>query len=485
MANAPFLTWVVVVFLAGPNLLFSAPAVHMANGVKIGEVTQDSARVWTRLTRSPERTRSNWAFLPTDRSRFNDPSWDGTNQLPFGLPLDAMDGAVPGAAGEVRLVYWLDGDVGSSLTTPWEPVDLFGDFTRQVSLTDLRPGSPYRIRAEGRALGADDISVSIDGSFRTAPSKTDAEEIQFAVVTCGDYSRRDDPVNGHQIYQVLAEEIQPDFLVHAGDIEYFDKPEPWAPSVALARFKFNRLYAMPNFLAFHNHFASYWMKDDHDTLRNDCWPGQHFGSLTWEEGLAVFPEQFPVSAPTYRTFRWGKDLQIWLMEGRDYRSPNRMPDGPAKTIWGVEQKRWLFETMQYSDATFRVLLSPTPIVGPDRESKNDNHANRGFELEGTEVRQFLSAMDNTIVICGDRHWQYASVDDETGLREFACGPSSNEHAGGFPNRPEPEHRYLRIGGGFLTATVSPEGPTLTVRHHDVKGVVQNETVIQAEPGFGF
>ena len=41
---------------------------------------------------------------------------------------------------------------------------------------------------------------------------------------------------------------------------------------------------------------------------------------------------------TYRTFRWGKDLQIWLVEGRDFRSPNNMPDGPDKTIWGAEQK---------------------------------------------------------------------------------------------------------------------------------------------------
>ncbi|MDB6006750.1 MAG: hypothetical protein JWR15_3737, partial [Prosthecobacter sp.] len=25
-------------------------------------------------------------------------------------------------------------------------------------------------------------------------------------------------------------------------------------------------------------------------------------------------------------------------DGRDYRSPNKMPDGPDKTIWGAEQK---------------------------------------------------------------------------------------------------------------------------------------------------
>ena len=43
-----------------------------------------------------------------------------------------------------------------------------------------------------------------------------------------------------------------------------------------------------------------------------------------------------------------------------------MPDGPDKTIWGREQLAWLKESILASDAAFRVLISPTPIVGPDR-----------------------------------------------------------------------------------------------------------------------
>ena len=81
---------------------------------------------------------------------------------------------------------------------------------------------------------------------------------------------------------------------------------------------------------------------------------------------------------THRTIRWGKDLQIWLVEGRDFRSPNTMPDGPGKTIWGKEQKQWFFDTVKASDATFRILLSPTPIVGPDRKNKNDNMGTLGI-----------------------------------------------------------------------------------------------------------
>ena len=67
--------------------------------------------------------------------------------------------------------------------------------------------------------------------------------------------------------------------------------------------------------------------------------------LTHDEGIRVFKLVFPMSPLTCRTFRWGQGLQIWLVEGRDYRSPNAMPDGPNKSIWGKEQLAWLKRTL--------------------------------------------------------------------------------------------------------------------------------------------
>jgi alkaline phosphatase D len=36
-----------------------------------------------------------------------------------------------------------------------------------------------------------------------------------------------------------------------------------------------------------------------------------------------------------------------------------------------------------------------------------------------------------VVICGDRHWQYLSIHPKTGVREYSCGPASNQHSGGW------------------------------------------------------
>jgi alkaline phosphatase D len=157
-----------------------------------------------------------------------------------------------------------------------------------------------------------------------------------------------------------------------------------------------------------------------------------------------------------------------------------MRDGPDKSIWGPEQKAWFKRTVQESDATFRVLISPTPLVGPDRENKNDNHANEGFAHEGKELRQFMAARGNMIVINGDRHWQYVSVDDDTGLREFGTGPHSNEHASGWKQEDvRPEHQYLKLQGGFLQVNVIREEgiPKMILRHRDVDGTICNEVTL--------
>jgi alkaline phosphatase D len=438
--------------------------VYMANGIKIGEVNQNSAIVWTRLTKHKERNIDGLAF--TLRSE----------GVPEGHVLDDMEGSTPGIAGEVRVTYWPEGSENKARSTSWESVDIHADFTRQFKLSDLSAGTTYQLRVQGRAIEATELSCTTYGSFKTAPDPAVPAPVLFTVVTCQEYPRRDDPQNGHKIYSVMRK-LEPDFLVHTGDIEYYDRPLPYAKNKKLARFKWNRIYSMPFQRAFHNVTTSYFIKDDHDTLKDDCWPGQTYGDLTWEQGLAIFREQVPMGEKTYRTIRWGRDLQIWIVEGRDFRSPNTMPDGPEKTIWGKQQKQWFFDTVRKSDATYRILISPTPLVGPDRDNKNDNHANKGFTHEGNELREFIGSQKNMYVINGDRHWQYVSVDPNTGVREYGCGPSSDIHAGGYSlSMRKPAHRYLRIKGGFLAVKVERINgePTVTFRHYGPDGKIYNE-----------
>jgi len=477
--------------LAGTSVFAAAPSpVHQATGIKICEVDTNSAIVWTRLTKNAEQLSVNGP-LPTityagrkrGKKQGRRPDQEPVVEFPADLTVDMLQAAAPGSAGQTRVLYRARRRADWE-STPWQGVDADRDFTRQHHLQDLTAGTTYEIRVEGRPATGAAVTSTVEGSFRTAPNPDQAAPVRFTVITGQNYYDRDLKAKGWKIYPEMLER-DPDFFVHTGDILYYDG---WAKSLSLARWMWQQVYGMPTNVRFHRQVASYFIKDDHDTWMNDCWPTMKtsfMGDFTFAQGQAVFLEQVGMGGRTFRTFRWGRDLQIWLPEGRDFRSPNNMPDGPAKTIWGAQQKAWFKRTVQASDATFRVLISPTPLVGPDRGSKNDSHANKGFTHEGEELRTFCARQKNMVVVCGDRHWQYVSVAPKTGLREYSCGPATDAHAGGWPkDRKEPQHLYLGVVGGFLEGEVRRiDGiPTLTFRHYSVDGKCLNVDVLRAKHG---
>jgi alkaline phosphatase/alkaline phosphatase D len=211
-------------------------------------------------------------------------------------------------------------------------------------------------------------------------------------------------------------------------------------------------------------------------------------------GIELFREQMPIhpagdsTTPTYRTHRVHRHLQLWFIEGRDHRSPNAMPDGPDKTIWGEEQRDWLRRTLKGSDAAWKVIITPTPMVGPDRDGKKDNHTNtRGFKQEADRFFAWLgeNGVKNVMSFCGDRHWQYHSV-HPSGFEEFSCGALNDENAirgekPGGKNTTDPEglieQRFLypEPTGGFLHVSIGGNPATLRIAFVDDEGRVLHET----------
>lgn len=421
-----------------------AAEVYFGNGCKVGEVTDSTAILWTRLTARPD---PDFAQLPSPNLARDEKA------VKAPMPKDIL----PGISGQVRILWWVAGETEAPKSTAWMTVEKEKDFTLQYVLNDLQPGSFYRYEVFGRTEDgvSPDKLTSFKGQFQTAPSAASADSVRFIVSTCQAIGSVDSDTNGHAAYKWMAH-CDPDFFVHTGDFVYYDKP-PLSKNQASARAKWNLMFGYGYTRGFLQNVASYFIKDDHDTLDNDCWPGQTYGDLTFAQGQAIFREQVPMGDLTYRTIRWGNNLQIWLTENRDYRSSNTDPDGPGKTILGKEQMAWLRKTVRESDARFKIIISPDPIVGPDKPGKNDNHANEGFQTEGQLLRDYLSGIENTYVICGDRHWQYASKDPKTGLIEWGCGPINDEHDfGGNPGYSPEAHLYFNKGGGFLMVEVNAQ-----------------------------
>lgn len=402
-----------------------------------------------------------------------------------------IDGDLPGVSGVVRFEIATSDDFKDAITTPPRTAVGDSDFIIKEAVNSLKPNTKYYYRAHF-GPSENELTKSDIGTFRTLAGADTSTEVSFVVTTGMNYSafhygkkRKNGKLTGGYTKPdkllgypslVTMKKMQPDFFVATGDNVYYDSREkPHSQSPAELRSKWHEQLYQPRFKDLFLNVPTYWEKDDHDHRYNDCdTVGDRLPSS--ELGIKTFVEQIPIVAneatdrKTYRTHRVNKHLQIWLVEGRDYRSPNKMTDGPNKTLWGAKQLAWLKRTLKESDADFKILISPTPMVGPDDAYKIDNHTNpRGFRHEGRAFFQWIK--DNKLdqkgfcVVCGDRHWQYHSA-DPTGIEEYSCGALVDPNARigrspGDPKSTDPDAQVKQFytqtvaSGGFLKVTVHP------------------------------
>ncbi|MBM3797058.1 MAG: alkaline phosphatase [Acidobacteria bacterium] len=446
---------------------------RQATGVKVGELTATSARIWARRTKASSRRAG--GVLPTPG---NKPA-----VLPLGYDVGQLDGACAGDEGQLRVI--VRDSKGKTLhKSDWAEAKAASDFTYQFAVSGLEPATAYKFtveaRGEKKVEGKEGTTMRTDGAlhgaFRTAPPEDALTAIDIAMLSCQKYSERDSRERGFQIYDAIAK-WAPHCLLSVGDNVYYDSDDPKVNSVAVARHHWHRMYSQPSIVDCLRKVPGYWLKDDHDCYSDDCWPGyvdEKMKPFTFEQGLGIFPEQAPLGALPYRRFKWGRSIEMFMLEGRDYRTGNKEPDGATKSLWGAQQKAWLLDGLNKSDAQWKLIVSPGPLVGPDRKNKHDNHSNDAFETEGREFRKWLaqnSRITDTVWVNGDRHWQYHSVDPETKVNEFCCGAATDSHASGTPGEDPTRHRFHRVKGGFLAIRVRVNGSKseLVLEHRDVLG----------------
>lgn len=449
-----FVIAIVAVSTVDASIAYGAEIFH-AQGEFAGEVTADSVLLQSRLTAIA------------------------------GPEVDA-NGDIPGAAGSACFEWSTSPQFVPGIRTPWMDAKPEHDYIVRTRLSGLKPGTKYYYRL----VVVQNDNVAETGptrEFQTLPEPSSTAALSFCMGSCQNYaffmngiSRRkpaaeEDRRLGYPVYAAM-KSLEPDFFIGTGDIVYYDHPEKTAAkTLPELRRKWHEQFRLPRLVEFYGRTPAYWSKDDHDFRFNDADLGGKKQPES-QTGIEIFREQMPIydagdlTTPTYRTHRVHKHLQLWFTEGRDYRSPNRMPDGPDKSLWGREQRAWLERTLKESDATWKVIISPTPLVGPDRNSKTDNHTNlAGFKHEADAFFAYLrdAGLNNVFTFCGDRHWQYHSI-HPLGVEEFGCGALNDENAiagekPGTPKSTDPEglikqpFLYPEPSGGFLHVEVSEAG----------------------------
>jgi len=419
--------------------------------VTVGEVTDTTAVVWVRGVTWGEVT---------------------VRYEPLGRPAVVEGGTPAGARGEIR-------------------VEPSRHLTGKLLLQPLEPGTRYRYTAAQNA-------AETTGEFVTAPAPTEARPVRFS--WSGDLGSRGHcrkPGDGYAIFRALAG-IASDFFLFVGDTIYADhvcgeaKHVPGYDFVARrladfwAKHRYNR--EDPAVQAYFRRASVYAIWDDHEVRNDFAGPTEPL----MEPGRRAFIDYFPIRPPReepgrlYRQFRWGALLEVFIVDTRQYRSPNTALDGPGKTMLGATQRRWLVDAVAGSTAVWKVVVSTVPLSVPTGGPAHDSWSNAnargvpeehgtGFTVERDAILRALRqrGVKNLVVLAADVH--HAELirhhpTSEWSFHEFIAGPLSAN-----PGQPRPLDARLAprslwsLGGIANFGDIAIDTTGLTVRIVDALG----------------
>ncbi|HEU5489940.1 MAG TPA: alkaline phosphatase D family protein [Gaiellaceae bacterium] len=365
------------------------------------------------------------------------------------------------------------------------PVVRAHDLTTSIELTALAPDTTYRVRA-WLSLGARGVGhgPAVTGSFRTAPENEDTAPVRLAFG--GDISGQNvcrDLDEGIPIADTIRE-WRPDVFVGLGDMIYADSacdplgrygnaqvPGGFGPAVDLAGFwahwRYNRVDRGLQELLASASYVGVW--DDHEVV-NDFGPrtaapttSPYTGADLFPLGRQAFVDYTPLTSGgsrLYRSLRWGKHLELFVLDTRSFRDANSALDDPArpKTMLGPQQLAWLKQGLAASNATWKVVVSSVPMsipTGFPPTNGRDGWANfdqaTGFERELLDILRFMQShgVERPVWITTDVHFaeafRYRPFADDPSfvVHELATGPLN---AGIFPTRAFDETLHPEVLG---------------------------------------
>jgi alkaline phosphatase D len=396
----------------------------------------------------------------------------------LGLAVVRADAAAPGfrygvAAGEVTAtsaILWtrapargpvrleLEGPSTSVLELDASPRN---DLTVQARVSGLRAATHYAYRfvQGGRA--------SADGRFRTAPRPGANARVRFALTGDADAT----PASGRRpawsfaVYARMAAEHN-DFNVNLGDTIYSDSGVGGARFAATAVEKwekYRQAVARPEVRMLRRSAGLYSQWGDHEFV-NDFSRAEH-GDALYRDGVRAFRDYSPATYSRalglYRSRRWGRNLELFFLDGRSFRSEEASaicaddlaptapravraqlglfvpalrkpaPPGclaalrdPARTLLGARQRNAFGRALRRSTATWKVLVTDVPVQelylrAYDRWT--------GYGADRAWLLRTLAGVENVVVLTTDVHATLINrVQGARHVWEVVTGPAATQ-----------------------------------------------------------
>ncbi len=387
------------------------------DGAAVGDVTADGAIVWTR-TRGPAEVRVEYS---------DDPGFRGVRS-------------------------------SDPLTTGPE-----NDYTARIPLYGLPHAQRHYFRV------ATPAEQGPGGAFVTAPSPE--REAPLTLIWGADTMEEFRPF---RIFQAMQRRAL-DLFLYLGDTIYADSGAVRATTLDEYRQKYRSNREDPHLKAFLSSVSSWVMWDDHEVANN--FDSDH---RRLPMGLRAFLEYWPIRTPPmqpgrlYRSLRWGRTAELFILDTRQYRSPERWPDGPGKSMLGRAQKQWLIDGVRRSDALVKVVASSVVLR---------HHGSDSWEGYATERDEILHAIRdqriaNVIFLSADVHYA-AWLRHPEGAYEAIAGPlaaipARTARAAGRPgtlwtSAGRFTYGWMRIGPDAVTLEWRDDGDALL---HQVRLVIE-------------
>ncbi len=416
----------------------------LPQGIAVGDVTSRSALLWLR-TDGPMMVQIEWAPVA---------AWDIVSKMATAV--------APVARSPL-------------FTTGSE-----SDFTLAVPLEGLTPATRYRsyisIGTKAHDGKSTEARVAAQVEFTTLPDVN--SHVPMTIAWSGDLGgqqRCRRGAAGYPIFDVMRTQ-QPDLFLFLGDTLYADGMCPSPPNEPGADFLATTL---DEYRARHRYQRGaealrrllettpvYAIWDDHEVRNNFAGPFE----TQMPAGRQALREYWPIRVASddtqrlYRTVHAGADLELFILDTRQYRSSNADRDGPAKTMLGEQQLEWLLTGLTESTATWKVIVTSVPLSIPKGGGVsvlgNDGWAGgkdgTGFERERQVIVDYILGrrMKNVVFLGGDVHYVQANAYDPNGdgthdFHEFVVGPLSA--APGHPTLPSMELRPTTLinEGGYM------------------------------------
>lgn len=311
------------------------------------------------------------------------------------------------APATVRFRYWEEERPDRVWTTAEVATEAATAFVARALADSVQPGRRYgyEILVDGEA-----VPRPYPLGFQSRALwhwRTDPPPFRLALGSCfyvnePVYDRPGEPYgSGYGILGAILEE-RPDAMLWLGDDVYLREADWNTRTGVLHRYGHTRaLPELQPLLGSVHHYATW---DDHDYGPNNS-DRSFAGKGLSREAFELFWGNPPFTVAglggVTNTFEWS-DVQVFLLDDRWDRSPNRRRETGDRVYFGERQLEWLVDALAASRARFKIVAVGGQVLNPLQTF--ENYANYPEERSRLLDAIQREGIEGVLFVSGDRHF---------------------------------------------------------------------------------